>query len=222
MNHKQKLGYTLLGAGIMLAGITIGQFITPQLQAQNNGVFDKITCRELEVVDQDGKKAIGLQSNEKVNTVVVYGSGGNKAVELGSNKIYKFGEDIENWVAVLDGGTYGRTGELAILLASYDDDTNMVAIAHKHGNDAIRLFSRDITDPSYDFKSVVQVLDNQGKKMIELGSHGYANWVDVYKKNQQNDISSILDKAVGLGSNRDDVHWMKVRTKNGNFRDMGD
>ena len=29
MNHKQKLGYTLLGAGIMAVGITIGQFVTP-------------------------------------------------------------------------------------------------------------------------------------------------------------------------------------------------
>ena len=131
--------------------------------------------------------------------------------------------DIENWVAVLNGGGYGRTPDsLAILLTSYDDDTNMVAIADKQGNDAIRLFSQDITNPSYDFKNVVQVLDNQGKKMIELRSHGYANSVDVYKKNQRDDRSSFLDTAVSLGSNRDDVHWMKVRTKNGNFRDIGD
>ena len=47
MNHKQKLGYTLLGAGVMAVGITIGQFITPQLEAQQNGYFDKILCRQL-------------------------------------------------------------------------------------------------------------------------------------------------------------------------------
>ena len=52
MNYKQKLGYILLGAGIMAIGITIGQFITPNIEAQNNGVFEKITCRELEVVGQ--------------------------------------------------------------------------------------------------------------------------------------------------------------------------
>ena len=79
MNHKQKLGYTFLGAGIMAVGIIIGQFITPNIEAQNNGYFDKITCRELEVVDKDGKKAIVLQSDEKgsrgqVNRVVVYDS----------------------------------------------------------------------------------------------------------------------------------------------------
>ncbi len=33
MNHKQKLGYTLLGAGIMAIGIIIGQVITPDIDA---------------------------------------------------------------------------------------------------------------------------------------------------------------------------------------------
>ena len=60
MNYKQKLGYTLLGAGIMALGIIIGQLGTPDIEAQSNGVFDKITCREIEVVDEDGNKAIVL------------------------------------------------------------------------------------------------------------------------------------------------------------------
>ena len=69
MNHKMKLGYTLLGAGIMALGITIGQFITPNIEAQNNDVFNKITCRELEVVDKDRNKAIVLKSYKGNNTV---------------------------------------------------------------------------------------------------------------------------------------------------------
>ena len=64
MNHKQKLGYTLLGAGIMAVGVTIGAIVCSPLVAQENGFFDKVVCRELEVVDKDGKKAIVLQSNE--------------------------------------------------------------------------------------------------------------------------------------------------------------
>ena len=56
MNYKQKLGYTLLGAGIMALGIIIGQAITPDIEAQSNGVFDKITCRGIEVVDENGKR----------------------------------------------------------------------------------------------------------------------------------------------------------------------
>ena len=66
MNHKQKLGYTLLGAGILAVGIIIGQVITPDIEAQSNGVFDKITCRELEVMDKDGNRGIFLAASQPV------------------------------------------------------------------------------------------------------------------------------------------------------------
>ena len=60
MNHKQKLGYMALGALILAVGITIGQFVTPNIEAQNNGVFDKVVCRELEVVDKAGLRMTRL------------------------------------------------------------------------------------------------------------------------------------------------------------------
>ena len=47
MNHKQKLGYMALGAGILAVGIIIGQVITPNIEAQSDGVFDTIMCRQL-------------------------------------------------------------------------------------------------------------------------------------------------------------------------------
>ena len=78
MNNKQKLGYTLLGAGIMAVGITIGQFVTPRIEAQSNGVFDKVVCRQITVVDSAGKPAITLDSWDTgqniTNTVRVYQS----------------------------------------------------------------------------------------------------------------------------------------------------
>lgn len=72
MNYKQKLGYTILGAGMMAAGIIIGQLVASDTEAQNNGVFDKITCRELVVVDKNGHAAIVLESREAGNRVKVY------------------------------------------------------------------------------------------------------------------------------------------------------
>ena len=60
MNHKQKLAYMALGALILALGITIGQVITPTIEAQNNGVFDDITCRSLRVVDEKGEATIYL------------------------------------------------------------------------------------------------------------------------------------------------------------------
>ncbi len=34
MNHKQKLGYMPLGAGILAVGIIIGQVVTPDIEAE--------------------------------------------------------------------------------------------------------------------------------------------------------------------------------------------
>ena len=64
MNYKQKLGYMALGAGILAIGIIIGQVVTPNIEAQSNGVFDKITCREIEVIDKDGNEAIRLYTTK--------------------------------------------------------------------------------------------------------------------------------------------------------------
>ena len=75
MNHKQKLGYMALGAGILALGIIIGQVITPDIEAQNNGVFDKITCRGIGVIDKDGEMTILVQDG----AVTVSGKDGGSA-----------------------------------------------------------------------------------------------------------------------------------------------
>ena len=84
MNYKQKLGYMCLGAGILALGIIIGQWGTPDIEAQSNGVFDEITCRTLRVADENGKQAIVLGSIEGLNVVTVLDKQGEKAVSLAS------------------------------------------------------------------------------------------------------------------------------------------
>ena len=82
MTHKQKLGYMLLGAGIMALGIIIGQVITPEIEAQSNGVFDEIQCRKLTVVDHNGKRAVLLSSENddmlNSNSVKIFDQKGGK------------------------------------------------------------------------------------------------------------------------------------------------
>ena len=46
----------------MLIGLAVGTIVSPPLIAQRNGVFDKITCREIEVIDKDGNEAISLST----------------------------------------------------------------------------------------------------------------------------------------------------------------
>ena len=82
MSNKQKVGYMALGAGILAFGITIGQFITPDIEAQNNGVFDQITCREIQVVDEHGKLRIYLDILNGASIISLHNSQGSDAIRL--------------------------------------------------------------------------------------------------------------------------------------------
>ena len=85
MNHKQKLGYMALGAAIMAIGIIIGQWGTPDIEAQSNGVFDKITCREIEVIDKDDNEAIRLYTTKHGGDIRMHSKDGRIAA-MGINE----------------------------------------------------------------------------------------------------------------------------------------
>ena len=62
MNTKQKLGYTIFGAVIMLVGMSVGSILSPTLIAQQNGVFDEIQCTKLTVVNELGEERIRIDA----------------------------------------------------------------------------------------------------------------------------------------------------------------
>ena len=82
MNYKQKLGYTLLGAAVMAVGIIIGQLSTPNIEAQSNGVFDKIVCKKITVVDADGNPGILLESSKDGYGITINHKQGKEAISL--------------------------------------------------------------------------------------------------------------------------------------------
>ena len=150
MNHKQKLGYMALGALILAIGITIGQFITPPIEAQSNGVFDEIACRRLSVVDEKGEATIYLGNfvskdfvldgdllaikNVRVGhgVVVMDASTGDRAISLGSYSHQGFPESaITVWdragMSAADNSKYKKAFEVNIdslsnVLKVYDKD----------------------------------------------------------------------------------------------------
>ena len=90
MNQKQKLGYTLLGAGIMALGIVIGQVVTPNIEARSNGVFDEIQCTKLTVVDKAGKDAIVLKPHPLSfgNEILIFAADGKEAIRLSAGGLF--------------------------------------------------------------------------------------------------------------------------------------
>ena len=64
---------------LMLIGMWIGNGMSPPVTAQSHGVFDKITCNEIQVIDKDGKLAILLNADEHGGSVIVSGKDGQIA-----------------------------------------------------------------------------------------------------------------------------------------------
>ena len=127
MNHKQKLGYMALGAGILALGIIIGQAITPNIEAQSNGVFDEITCRSLNVVDKNGNAGIQLLAVGDTNLIVI---GDNSP---GTGRIYLGTDHGTNGITITDGA-----GNSAIELKAKEHQ-NHVQVFDKAKNRAILL-----------------------------------------------------------------------------------
>ena len=183
MNHKQKFGYTVLGAVIMAVGITIGQFVTPNIEAQRNNVFDKIICREIEVVDKDGNKAIALFSDADTNRVIVYNPQGKRGIKFESggwgNYVIVFekqdnekegvslaGTSEENYVIVRN----IRSSERAAAKLISKEDISSVEVLDKGGNPVAWLARLAPSHPHYDLDGAnsVGVIDNT-RRITRLG-----------------------------------------------------
>ena len=146
MNNRQKLGYMALGAGILALGITIGQWTTPDIEAQNNGVFDEITYRRLKVVDKSGKDAIILNAPEDANAIITYDKAGEPAILLaaldGENSIFvnrKMGTKDRSGVFIGDGLKLiaAEGGNLILLKGKAGEESINVLAAEKEGTSII-------------------------------------------------------------------------------------
>ena len=87
MNFKQKLGYMLIGCLFTIAGYIIASLGGDTTHAQQNEqVIDKIVCRELEVVNKDGKRVVAIGQLWKAaaygGVVEVYDRKGKRHVQI--------------------------------------------------------------------------------------------------------------------------------------------
>ncbi len=87
MNMKQKLTYMLIGSLFTLAGYFLASIIhtqPPNAHAQDNAtkVFDKIICKELEVVNKDGKTMVRLHNFAGGGALRIYNPAGHEVASL--------------------------------------------------------------------------------------------------------------------------------------------
>lgn len=164
MKQKVSIRDMALGAVIMLIGLAVGTIVSPPLIAQRNGVFDKITCRQLVVVDSFGKEAIFLNSTKKNNNITIMGKEGGliglSTDEIEGNGVVIFGND---------------QSPPALRLYSHDKSGNGIVIQSKHGKKGIYL----TTDED---GNQVTINDHYGNPTVHLVSGKNVDGVVVWDK----------------------------------------
>lgn len=111
MNHKQKLGYTLLGASIMLIGMWIDNFTSSSVTAQNDG---ELTCQKLTFVSEAGTPLYWIEISD-------------------NNGLSIFAESL-NWVA-------GKPESREILKIESNHLDNRWTFRNPNGTEAVSLYS---------------------------------------------------------------------------------
>ena len=160
MNYKQKWGYMALGAGIMALGIIIGQIITPDIEAQSNGVFDKITCREIEVIDKDGNKAIRLYTAKHGGRIWM----GSKDGRVAAMGIYEDGGSV-----YLNGKGKGTDGG-TVSMHTHEDSASLDVGDKSDGG--ISMFAISRVDATHRGYASIAVKNQNGSAYMTAG-HSY-------------------------------------------------
>ena len=191
MNHRQKLGYMALGAVIMAVGITIGQFVTPNIEAQSNGVFDTIVCRELFVRNTDSDVRRVIISPDSV----IIARGKKKAVELRAS------ENRGNQVQIYN----PQTGERSVGMGS-TEDISAVSIWHHQDENllSVMMFSKDDEskdDESRDDKNGLIVVNPQTRESaVNIGSDGFVNSLSISDNTDVSMNAFDFSSIKGLGN----------------------
>ena len=159
MNHKQKLGYIVLSAVIMLIGIGVGSIVCPPLIAERNSVFDEIQCSKLTVVNEMGKAAIRLAALKTSNSVMVHDSDERKAS-----------------IAISD-----DNGKYAVHLAA-GETRNRVIVYDANGKPAIGLYADEFGNNVSVYDKALKVIRDGLAKVPERPGLGVALDMDAVER----------------------------------------
>ena len=159
MNHKQKIGYTLLGAFIMLIGMLIDNFTSPPVTAQTDG---EITCQKLTFVDATGKPLFWLETGNGLS--IFKADVFNWNTEVSQNKeVMRLTCDglFGNELSLLNPN--GRQG----VRLDASQFGNFVAIFNHEGKEAVSLASKNGRESGVDINRV-RIFNHEGEEAVSL------------------------------------------------------
>ncbi len=105
MKFKHKLGYMFIGCLFTIAGYILASLggITTHAQ-KDEQMLDKIVCRELEVVNKEGKVVAGIVATEAGGGIAVFNAAEKGVIGIIANK------DGNGSISVLNASGKGITG----------------------------------------------------------------------------------------------------------------
>ena len=159
MNHRQKIGYTILGAFIMLIGMLIDNLTSSPVTAQNDG---EITCQKLTFVDETGKPLFYLETGHGLS--IFKADVFNWNTEVSENK---------EVMRLTCDGLFGN--ELKLLNPEGTEGVrldasqfgNFVAIFNHEGKEAVSLASKNGRESGVD-KNRVRIFNHEGEEAVSL------------------------------------------------------
>ncbi len=137
----EKIMYMGIGAAIALISFSLGNMHRDTANAQGEGpILDRIRCRQLEIVNPVGDKAVVLGTYEDGGVVRVLGKDGGEivlSIDGNGGSVIVNGKDGNLGVALgirEDGGSVGvgKDGNLGVVLGIREDGGS-VAIFNKGG-----------------------------------------------------------------------------------------
>ena len=159
MNHKQKIGYTILGAFIMLIGMSIDNLTSRPVTAQTDG---EITCQKLTFVDETGKPLFYIETGKGLSIfkadVVNWDANVVEAKEvmrLTSSGL--FGSEL----SLLNPNGKGRVRLDASQFSSF------VSVFNHEGKEAVSLASTNGRESGVDINRV-RIFNNEGEQAVTL------------------------------------------------------
>ena len=185
MKRLEKLGYMALGAFILALGITLGQFITPPIEAQSNG---GITCKQLTFVDEIGRPLFTLQTEQtkdKNSSLYIRNNAGKKTMGLNTsilgNSVFVYDRDEKPGVLL-----HGIMG--GIVYTKNDEGEFSTSMTHDEHGGSVTVYGKDgkkgVTMDFDELGGHVTVLkkDSGSEKAVQIRGFESGGHVGVYGK----------------------------------------
>lgn len=157
MNMKQKLIYMLIGCLFTLAGYTLSNLANTPTQAQDEKVtvFDKIVCKDLEIVNDEGKTVvrIGYSRGAKSGDMAIYHTDGRRLIGIGS-----FGGKS----GIMD--IYNAAGKELVSIGSLSGEGGSMAINNAEGKQVVDIGA------SIGGSGNMDIYNAAGKALVGIGS----------------------------------------------------